>query len=144
MSPTHVHVRTGATAAVIAFLADGDWHKITEIDAILKPYGVTGSADASSAGSDVASQLRCERMGIKGRDDQQVRWRPDVFLENSEKGHERQNFSAGASAVLKALLGLRSFQQLLVQPGQQLNPAQRFWLDKALAMTAEKIGEGAT
>jgi hypothetical protein len=132
--------RFGLTRAILPALADGEWHLITEIAELAKPFVLEG--DSMAAATEMASQLKCERMGIRGRDDQQIRWRPDLYLEQAEAGHERIQFHSGATAVLRALLGLRSFQELIVQPGQQLNPAQRYWLDKALQMTNARIAEG--
>jgi hypothetical protein len=115
-------------------LSDGEWHSLAELSKVL-------SEDEKTA-SEMASQMRLERMGLRGRDDQQVRWRPDLYLESDQKGHEKSQFTSGSDAVLKGLLGLRSFQQLIVQPGQLLNPAQRYWLDRALKMTGERIADG--
>jgi hypothetical protein len=133
--------RTGVTAALLPILADGEWHTLAEVEATVRPFVVEGG-NVQEAASEMASSLKCERMGIRGRNDQQVRWRPDLYLESNEATHERGNFKAGADTLLKALLGIRSFQQLIVQPGQQLNPAQRYWLDKALRMTGARIAEG--
>jgi hypothetical protein len=127
-------VKKGATAALLPLLSDGEWHPLAELAKLL-------SEDEKTA-SEMASQMRLERMGLRGRDDQQVRWRPDLYLESDQRGHEKSQFTSGADSVLKGLLGLRSFQQLIVQPGQLLNPAQRYWLDRALKMTGERIADG--
>jgi hypothetical protein len=111
-----------------------------EVATIIKPFLKSG--ELSQGTSSIASDMSCERMGIRGREDQQIRWRPDLYLERLETGHDRANIKMGAEIVLRALAGLRSFQQLAVQPGQQLNPAQRYWLDKALALVKEHVNGG--
>lgn len=130
----------GATTALYPLLSDGEWHSLDEVTELVKPFLKTG--DPELGASELASGMNCERMGIRGRKDQQVRWRPDLYLEASQRGHDRANLKMGSEVVLRALTGIRSFQQLAVQPGQQLNPAQRYWLDKALALVNGHIAEG--
>lgn len=136
-----IAVKSGATAALLPLLGDGEWHPLTEVATALLPFLAEG-VDPERAASDMASQLRCERMGIRGRDDQQVRFRPDLYLDQTQDGHERSQLHQGAMLAIMALVGLRSFQQLAVHPGQTLNPAQRFWLDKALALVKDEVNSG--
>jgi hypothetical protein len=135
-----VKVKIGATAATLPLLADGDWHPLSEVGQVIEQFIIDGTRPEEAA-SYITSQLRVERMGLRGREDQQVRLRPDLYFGDSQ-GHERLQMRAGADMVLRALLGLRSFQQLVARPGQQLNPAQRYWLDKALQITGQRIAEG--
>jgi hypothetical protein len=132
--------RAGITVLATPLLADGEWHSLTELGKVIAP-ALPNDADLEQEASGLASQMNCERQGIRGRDDQQVRWRLDLYLDREVQGHDRGNFKAGADTVLRALVGLRSFQALLIQPGQYLNPAQRYWIDKALQLTKEKINE---
>lgn len=140
MTPNRARFNKGATTALYPLLADGEWHYLEEVAAAVQPFLASG--DPMIAASEIASGMNCERMGIRGRDDQQVRWRPDLYLEAGEKGHDRSHLKMGAEVVLRALVSLRSFQQLAVQPGQQLNPAQRYWLDKALALVKAEVNSG--
>ena len=130
----------GATTALYPLLSDGEWHPLDEVVRLVEPF--LRSGELRLGASELASGMNCERMGIRGRGDQQVRWRPDLYLEATQRGHDRANLKMGAEVVLRALSGLRSFQHLATDPGQQLNPAQRYWLDKSLEMLGKRIAEG--
>jgi hypothetical protein len=133
----NVNYKVGATSVLMSILTDGEWHDQSELAEALTPFVMNGTP--LIAASELASQLRCERMGMHGHRDNKFRWRPDVYLEQEEKGHERGQFKAGAAAVLAALIGIRSFQAVAAHPGQLLNPTQRYWLDKMMQLANDRI-----